>query len=167
MIVVGHEYCWENPPGVPEDAARGVIARYARGRDYHKVVKKKLTALGRWLKGAAPAVAWRAYADTAPILERELGRRAGLGWFGKNTMLIHPRTGAPATQTGRGGRRAAVLPLQRFQGLPAVGDDIVDVLNADREPDHLRQDLSLGQLLVRLPGMGGDDGQADQRLDAA
>jgi len=90
-----------------------VIARYARGRDYHKVVKKKLVALGRWLEDevsrdpsarrtaadvggddALPAVSWRAYVDTGPILERDLARRAGLGWFGKNTMLISPRTGS-------------------------------------------------------------------------
>ncbi|MHB1191784.1 MAG: tRNA epoxyqueuosine(34) reductase QueG [Longimicrobiales bacterium] len=110
VIVVGHEYYQEDPPGVPDDPSRGVIARYARGRDYHRVVKKKLTALGRWLesgvqnaRGAAdappasaspPPVSWRAYVDTGPILERDLARRAGLGWVGKNTLLIHPRKGS-------------------------------------------------------------------------
>lgn len=107
IIVVGHEYYQEDPPGVPDDPSRGVIARYARGRDYHKVVKKKLVALGRWLEGiwGGPAEAdhgdgaltspsWRAYTDTGPILERELARRASLGWFGKNTMLIHPGKGS-------------------------------------------------------------------------
>jgi epoxyqueuosine reductase len=100
VIVVGHEYYQEDPPGIPEDLSRGVIARYARGRDYHRVVKKKLTELGRWLERAAPGVgatavpSWRAYVDTGPILERDLARRAGLGWFGKNTMLINPRKGS-------------------------------------------------------------------------
>lgn len=107
IIVVGHEYYQKDPPGVPDDPSRGVIARYARGRDYHKVVKKKLVALGRWLEGiwggpaeadhgdgALPSPSWRAYTDTGPILERELARRAGLGWFGKNTMLIHPGKGS-------------------------------------------------------------------------
>ncbi|GMV03909.1 MAG: tRNA epoxyqueuosine(34) reductase QueG [Gemmatimonadota bacterium] len=107
VVVVGHEYFQEDPEGVPDDSSRGVIARYARGRDYHKVVKKRLTTLGRWLEQevaaasgpgasaeASGAVAWRAYVDTGPILERELARRAGLGWFGKNTMLIHPRKGS-------------------------------------------------------------------------
>ncbi|NJD18396.1 MAG: tRNA epoxyqueuosine(34) reductase QueG, partial [Gemmatimonadetes bacterium] len=89
VVVVGHEYYQQDPPGVPDDPTRGVIARYARGRDYHKVVKKKLAALGRWLEGG-----WRASVDTGPILERELGQRAGLGWFGKNTMLINPRKGS-------------------------------------------------------------------------
>jgi epoxyqueuosine reductase len=100
VIVVGHEYYQKDPPGVPEDSSRGVIARYARGRDYHKVVKRKLVALGKWLEHAAARVGatavptWRAYVDTGPILERELGQRAGLGWLGKNTMLIHPRKGS-------------------------------------------------------------------------
>ncbi|HEX7118805.1 MAG TPA: tRNA epoxyqueuosine(34) reductase QueG [Longimicrobiales bacterium] len=78
------------------DPARAVIARYARGRDYHKVMKKKLLALLRWIEGEVgrelPAA--RAYVDTGPVLERELARRAGLGWFGQNTLLIHPRRGS-------------------------------------------------------------------------
>ncbi|HUH12480.1 MAG TPA: tRNA epoxyqueuosine(34) reductase QueG, partial [Longimicrobiales bacterium] len=73
-----------------------MIARYARGRDYHKVVKKKLLELLRWLEGEVgrelPLA--RAYVDTGPVLERELARRAGLGWFGRSTMLIHPRRGS-------------------------------------------------------------------------
>lgn len=78
------------------DASRGIIARYARGRDYHRVVKSKLIALLRFLETevghALPAA--RASVDTAPVLERELARRAGLGWFGRNTMLLHPRRGS-------------------------------------------------------------------------
>jgi len=94
VVVVGHPYYQEDPDGVPDDLSRGVVARYARGRDYHKVVKKKLTALGRWLEEEVAGAAWRAYVDTGPILERDLAQRAGLGWFGKNTMLIHPRMGS-------------------------------------------------------------------------
>ena len=74
----------------------GIIARYARGRDYHKVMKKKLLELLTWIEGEVgrelPAA--RAYVDTGPVLERELARRAGFGWFGRNTMLIHPRSGS-------------------------------------------------------------------------
>jgi epoxyqueuosine reductase len=74
----------------------GIVARYARGRDYHKVMKSRLLALlarvenlvGREMPSA------RAYVDTGPVFERELARRAGLGWFGRNTMLIHPRRGS-------------------------------------------------------------------------
>lgn len=77
------------------DPARGVIARYARGRDYHRVLKRRLLGLARRIEAhAGRPVAARAYVDTGPILERDLARRAGLGWFGKSTMLIHPRRGS-------------------------------------------------------------------------
>lgn len=82
--------------GAAVDASRGAIARYARGRDYHKVLRKDLLELLGWLEGEVgrelPAA--RAYVDTGPVLERELARRAGLGWFGRNTMLVHPRRGS-------------------------------------------------------------------------
>jgi epoxyqueuosine reductase len=95
VILVAHEYAQEDPPGVPADASRGVIARYARGSDYHDVVKDKLKSLLVWLDGRIEGgVAGRPYVDTGPILERELAQRAGLGWFGRNTMLINPRRGS-------------------------------------------------------------------------
>lgn len=94
VVVVTHDYARPAPPGVQHHASRGIIARYARGRDYHKVVKKKLLALARWLEQEAPGGEHRAYVDTGPILERDLARRAGLGWFGRNTMLIHPKRGS-------------------------------------------------------------------------
>jgi epoxyqueuosine reductase len=95
VVVVGHEYATDGRGGSPEDPAAGVIARYARGRDYHKVLDQKLRALLAWLREEEGLdVEGRAYVDTGPILERELAQRAGLGWFGKNTMLIHPRRGS-------------------------------------------------------------------------
>ncbi|MEN8374236.1 MAG: tRNA epoxyqueuosine(34) reductase QueG [Gemmatimonadota bacterium] len=80
----------------PADRERATIARYARGRDYHRVVKGRLRRLLRWLEGEVgrPLPAARACVDTSPVLERELARTAGLGWFGRNTMLIHPRRGS-------------------------------------------------------------------------
>ncbi|HXY31236.1 MAG TPA: tRNA epoxyqueuosine(34) reductase QueG [Gemmatimonadaceae bacterium] len=73
----------------------GRIARYARGRDYHAVMRQRLRELHRWLEGETGGpIAGRAYVDTGPILERDLARRAGLGWFGKNANLISPRTGS-------------------------------------------------------------------------
>jgi epoxyqueuosine reductase len=75
--------------------AEGPIARYARGDDYHRVMWDRLDELLRWVRAErGAAVRGRAYTDTGPILERDLARRAGLGWFGKNTMLIHPRMGS-------------------------------------------------------------------------
>jgi epoxyqueuosine reductase len=93
--VVAHEYFQEDPPGVPDDPARGVIARYARGHDYHDVIKDRLLELHRWIEACEERpVEGRAYVDTGPILEREMAVRAGVGWFGKNTMLIHPKQGS-------------------------------------------------------------------------
>jgi epoxyqueuosine reductase len=86
-IVTAMNYGGTQPPGP--------IARYARGRDYHDVLREKLQALHRWLEQETGAsVAARPYVDTGPILERDLARQAGLGWFGKNTMLINPGIGS-------------------------------------------------------------------------
>jgi len=73
----------------------GPVARYARGDDYHDVVLARLRELHQWLEDAlGRSVPGKAYVDTGPILERDLARRAGLGWFGKNTNLINPRHGS-------------------------------------------------------------------------
>jgi epoxyqueuosine reductase len=95
VIVVAHEYNAPDEPTRGDDPSRGIVARYARGRDYHDVVKDKLLELLRWLDGRVEGGArGRAYVDTGPILERELAQRAGLGWFGRNTMLINPTLGS-------------------------------------------------------------------------
>ncbi|MEE4271237.1 MAG: tRNA epoxyqueuosine(34) reductase QueG [Thermoanaerobaculales bacterium] len=70
------------------------ISRYAWGRDYHRLIKKRLVRLGRGLEERRPGCAWRAVVDTAPLLEREWAARAGLGWIGKSTMLINRRFGS-------------------------------------------------------------------------
>ena len=94
-LVVAHVYGDDEPATPPGDPARAIVARYARGRDYHHVVGDKLEALADRLEGlAGRPVRRRAYVDTGPLLERELAARAGLGWFGRNTMLIHPRRGS-------------------------------------------------------------------------
>jgi epoxyqueuosine reductase len=73
----------------------GPIARYARGDDYHDVMRAKLDQLHGWIDDRLGSpVRGRSYVDTGPILERDLARRAGLGWFGKNTNLIHPDRGS-------------------------------------------------------------------------
>jgi len=86
-IVVGLDYGGRAPPGP--------VARYARGDDYHDVMERKLGELHEWIEAAVGHdVAGKPYVDTGPILERDLARRAGLGWFGKNTNLIHPKLGS-------------------------------------------------------------------------
>jgi epoxyqueuosine reductase len=70
------------------------IAKYALGRDYHRVVRGKLRSLAGWLAAEYPEIRTRVCVDSAPILEREYAQLAGLGWFGKNTMLIDSRRGS-------------------------------------------------------------------------
>jgi epoxyqueuosine reductase len=79
-----------------DDRNAGVIARYAHGRDYHKVIKNKLMQVLRFVEQRIDRelLLSRAYVDTGPVLERELAQRAGIGWFGRNTMLINPRRGS-------------------------------------------------------------------------
>lgn len=73
----------------------GPVARYARGDDYHDVMSAKLRQLHDWLRDEAGLpVAGKSYVDTGPILERDLARKAGLGWFGKNTNLLNPSLGS-------------------------------------------------------------------------
>lgn len=72
----------------------GKVARYARGGDYHELLWRRLEALRDWLRVEVPGLNGRAVADTAPLLERDFARLAGLGWIGKNTMLIDRRLGS-------------------------------------------------------------------------
>lgn len=93
ILVVGLNYY----PGQdrPADVGDGRVSRYAWGADYHEVMMGKLEALaGAVASLSGGAVSHRAYVDFGPLLERELARRAGMGWFGKNTNLIHPKLGS-------------------------------------------------------------------------
>jgi epoxyqueuosine reductase len=80
-------------PDGPEDRRPPKVAKYARGRDYHRVTLERLDRLGRWLRDQG-ATFTRSFADAGPVPERELAQRAGLGWIGKNTMLLHPGLGS-------------------------------------------------------------------------
>ena len=73
----------------------GPVARYARGDDYHELLRAKLREVQAWLeRELGRPVNARPYVDSGPVLERDLAQRAGLGWFGKNTMLINPDRGS-------------------------------------------------------------------------
>jgi len=93
VIMLGvNYYSGEEPEPRPGD---GRVARYARiPADYHDVLRVRLKQLSAVLHDAHPGCRTRGVVDTAPLLERDFARRAGLGWFGKNTMLLNKRLGS-------------------------------------------------------------------------
>jgi epoxyqueuosine reductase len=113
------------------------VARYARGLDYHDVLRARLNRLLDWVRGEAPGCTGRGVVDTAPLLERDFARRAGLGWFGKNTMLLNKRLGSyfflgallldleltpdPAHEAAHCGTCTACLDACPTQAFPAPG----------------------------------------------
>ena len=109
VISVRMDYLVEAPPSRHQtceftgDTNYGIIARYARGRDYHKVMRGRLKQLAKLIEikltdtlgvDAAQSFVWRPFSDSAPIFEKTLAERAGLGWTGKHSLLIHPKAGS-------------------------------------------------------------------------
>ncbi|HXO99614.1 MAG TPA: tRNA epoxyqueuosine(34) reductase QueG [Luteibacter sp.] len=88
------------PPGTPNawdvirDGDKAYIARYALGRDYHKVMRNRLQKLAAKIEERVGHFSYRAYVDSAPVLEKAIARNAGLGWIGKHTVLINKRAGS-------------------------------------------------------------------------
>ncbi|HJR17843.1 MAG TPA: tRNA epoxyqueuosine(34) reductase QueG [Gemmatimonadales bacterium] len=80
-------------PDTPADSLPPRVAKYARGEDYHRVTSERLELLADFLRGQGARLT-RTFADAGPVPERELAQRAGLGWIGKNTMLIRPDAGS-------------------------------------------------------------------------
>ena len=96
LIVLGVSHpVWPLPAELALDPARGRIASYAWGEDYHELLKPRLYALDRWLRQqSGRATPGKISVDSAPVLERSWAQQAGLGFIGKNTCLIHPRLGS-------------------------------------------------------------------------
>jgi epoxyqueuosine reductase len=78
----------------PPTAEPVKVAQYARSEDYHGVLGQRLERLAAAIRDTGPDVRTRCYVDAGPVPERDLAQRAGLGWIGKNMMLIHPRVGS-------------------------------------------------------------------------
>ncbi len=76
------------------DPTQAVVSVYARGRDYHKVLRSRLARLGQRLEQAVGPLGHRAFVDSAPVLEVELAARSGLGWRGKHTLALHREAGS-------------------------------------------------------------------------
>ena len=73
---------------------KGYISRYTLGRDYHKLIRKRLSRLANRIEQTAGGGEYRAFVDSAPVLERAIAEQAGLGWIAKNTMLINADAGS-------------------------------------------------------------------------
>ena len=82
------------PETVLADSSLAYVSRYALGRDYHKIVRTRLAQLADRLAAAAGAAGYRAFTDSAPVLEKALARNAGLGWIGKHTNLLDRHDGS-------------------------------------------------------------------------
>lgn len=76
------------------DPQQAFISRYALGRDYHKLIRKRLTQLGERIAQAIGPFGYRAFVDSAPVLEKALAEKSGLGWIGKHTLLLDRRAGS-------------------------------------------------------------------------
>jgi epoxyqueuosine reductase len=83
-------YCIE----VLQNSQQAYLSRYALGRDYHKLIRRRLQQLAERIQQAIGQFGYRAFVDSAPVLERAFAEKAGLGWIGKNTMLINKRAGS-------------------------------------------------------------------------
>jgi epoxyqueuosine reductase len=93
ILVLGTHYFPQTI--APLEKGQGRVAAYAWNEDYHETIESRLVALVAFLEGdVGQEVPNRWYTDTGPILERDLAQRAGLGWIGKNSMLIHPKAGS-------------------------------------------------------------------------
>ncbi len=95
ILVLGVPYSPASSSGRKPGEIQGRIASYALGKDYHLVLPPRLKTLMNFIEAqAGHPVPHHIYTDTGPILERDLAQRAGLGWIGKNTCLIHPHAGS-------------------------------------------------------------------------
>ena len=96
IICVRMNYLVETPKPryVPDEPNSAIIARYARGRDYHKVMRGRLKTLASKIKEKVGEFESRPFADSAPIFEKSLAESAGMGWTGKHTLLIHKKSGS-------------------------------------------------------------------------
>ncbi len=96
IICVRMNYLVETPQPryVPDEPNAAIIARYARGRDYHKVMRGRLKTLATRIREKVGEFESRPFADSAPIFEKSLAENAGMGWTGKHTLLIHKKSGS-------------------------------------------------------------------------
>src|SRR5690606_13147111 len=84
----------DDPRALLDHPERAYVSRYALGRDYHKLMRARLQKLAERITAEIGAFGYRAFVDSAPVMEKPLARNAGLGWTGKHTNLINKRAGS-------------------------------------------------------------------------
>ena len=120
IVMLAMNYRTAEP--APPQPGQGRVSRYAWGdADYHDLIRERLNALADSLRERVPAAQVRGVVDTAPLLEREFAQLAGLGWIGKNTLLLN-RARGQLVLPGRAadGRRAGLRPAARDRSLRHV-----------------------------------------------
>ena len=93
-VRMDYDHVGENSLDPMAEGDAAYVARYARGRDYHKMMRLRLQRLADRIEQEVGSHSYRAFVDSAPVLERAIAEKAGLGWIGKNTMLINPEAGS-------------------------------------------------------------------------
>jgi epoxyqueuosine reductase len=106
------------PAAAQPPAGRTLVARYARGRDYHRVLRQRCISLMDRIRQVEPAFAGRAFVDSAPLAERSLAARAGLGWIGRNGCLVVPGLGSYVVLA----EIVCNLPLEPAEPIPSGCD---------------------------------------------
>ncbi|TXR54125.1 tRNA epoxyqueuosine(34) reductase QueG [Reinekea thalattae] len=96
VISVRMDYLPDGAPpfNILSDPNKAYVARYAVGRDYHKVLRKRLTLFAKQIAQLAGEHGYRPFVDSAPVMERQLAEKSGMGWIGKNTLLLAPGAGS-------------------------------------------------------------------------
>ena len=96
VVCVRRDYALDSKDSLEsmENTGKAFVSRYARGRDYHKLIRKRLQKLARRIQDVVGPFGYRAFVDSAPVLERALAEKSGMGWIGKNTMLINKQAGS-------------------------------------------------------------------------
>ncbi|HEY2826114.1 MAG TPA: tRNA epoxyqueuosine(34) reductase QueG, partial [Pirellulales bacterium] len=92
IVMLAMNYRTSDP--LPPAVGQGRVSRYSWGVDYHKIIRERLARLADWIRQNQPGARIRGVVDTAPLLEREFAQLAGLGWIGKNTLLLNKQLGS-------------------------------------------------------------------------
>ena len=93
VISLRMNYLHHERPSIEKNTELAVISSYAQGRDYHKLIRKRIATLGQRINSVVDSE-YRAFVDSAPVLEKPLATKAGLGWVGKNTLILNEEAGS-------------------------------------------------------------------------